>query len=349
VAANHTYRIGRRIGGLKHQSQICSVATLKAVIDIRDLTKERSSSGAFVRQASEFRDWVSADAGAGFPAEPGRYHLFVSLACPWAHRTIIVRLLKGLEHVIGMSIADPIRDDRGWALRAVPGATGDRSGSGFDFVSEAYVASRPRFEGRVTVPVLWDMQTKRIVNNESADIIVMLNEAWDEWAEHPELDLYPAQLRSEIDPLAQRLYERVNDGVYRSGFATSQDAYEDAVRPLFETLDELDLRLADQRFLMGGRPTLVDWRLFTTLVRFDAVYHGHFKCNLRRIIDYPNLSGYLRDLYATPGVAETVDMDQIKRHYYVTHRSINPTGIVPMGPVQDLSAPHGRARLSARA
>jgi glutathionyl-hydroquinone reductase len=319
------------------------------VIDISGLTTERSTGGAFVRPKSEFRDWVSSDAGAAFPAEPGRYHLFVSLACPWAHRTITVRLLKGLEHVIGMSIADPLRDDRGWALRAVPGATGDRSGNDFDYLSEAYAACRPGFEGRVTVPVLWDTQAKRIVNNESADIIVMLNAAWDEWAEHPELDLYPAPLRPEIDALAQRIYDRVNDGVYRSGFATSQEAYEDAVRPLFETLDELDLRLAGQRFLMGAEPTLVDWRLFTTLVRFDAVYHGHFKCNIRRIVDYPNLSAYLRDLYATPGVAETVDMDQIKRHYYVTHRSINPTGIVPVGPVQDLSAPHGRERMSARA
>ncbi len=242
-----------------------------------------------------------------------------------------------------MSITDPIRDERGWALRKVPGATGDLSGAGMSFVAEAYEATEPGYEARVTVPVLWDTQTGRIVNNESADIVVMLNDAFDEWAEHPELDLYPGALRPQIDELASRIYERVNNGVYRSGFATRQQAYEEAVRPLFETLDELEQRLERQRFLMGGHQTLVDWRLFTTLVRFDAVYHGHFKCNLRRIVDYPNMFEYLRDLYATDGVAETVDMDHIKRHYYMTHRSINPSAIVPVGPAQDLAAPHSRA------
>jgi putative glutathione S-transferase len=248
-----------------------------------------------------------------------------------------------------MSVTDPIRDERGWALRAVPGATGDLSGNGFEYIAEAYTASAPDYEGRVTVPVLWDTQAGRIVNNESADIIVMLNEAFDEWAEHPELDLYPAELRDEIDALNERIYETVNDGVYRTGFATTQGAYEQAVRPLFETLDELDRRLARRRFLFGDRQTLADWRLFTTLVRFDAVYHGHFKCNLRRIADYEHLSAYLRDLYQTPGVAETVDMDHIKRHYYVTHRGINPTAIVPLGPAQDLGAAHGREQLARAA
>ncbi len=304
--------------------------------DIGSWTSEMSSGGAFVRQRSQFRNWVGAGHEAQLPAAPGRYHLFVSLACPWAHRTIIVRALKGLQDVIGMSITDPLRDDRGWALHQVPGATGDLSGSGMSYLSEAYETTAPGFDGRVTVPVLWDTDTGRIVNNESADIIVMLNESWDEWAGHPELDLYPQSSREEIDELAARIYDRVNDGVYRAGFATSQEAYEQAVVPLFQTLDELDERLEAGRFLIGEQPTLVDWRLFTTLVRFDAVYHGHFKCNVRRLVDYANLSEYLSDLYATPGIAETVDMDHIKRHYYLTHRSINPSGIVPVGPVQDL-------------
>ncbi len=310
------------------------------VSDAGSWTGEMSGSGSFVRQRSGLRNWLGSPE---FPAAPGRYHLFVSLACPWAHRAIIVRHLKGLQRVIGMSITDPVRDGQGWALRKVPGATGDLSGAGLSFVAEAYEATEPGYEARVTVPVLWDIEAGRIVNNESADIIVMLNEAFDEWAEHPELDLYPAALRPEIDELAARIYERVNDGVYRSGFATSQAAYEEAVRPLFDTLDELEERLEAQRFLMGAQQTLADWRLFTTLVRFDAVYHGHFKCNLRRIVDYPNLYRYLRDLYATDGVAATVDMDHIKRHYYLTHRSINPSGIVPVGPAQDLAAPNGRA------
>jgi putative glutathione S-transferase len=304
-----------------------------------------SDTGAFVRQRSRFRDWVGPD--ERYPAAPGRYHLFVSLACPWAHRTMIIRALKGLEDAIPMSVVDPVRDEEGWALREVPGATGDRSGNGFRLLSEAYEASEPGFEGRVTVPVLWDLETGRIVNNESADLIVMLNEAWDRWARRPELDLYPLELREEIDALASRIYQRVNDGVYRSGFATRQAAYEEAVIPLFDTLDELDDRLAGRRFLFGGRQTLADWRLFTTLIRFDAVYYSHFKCNIRRITDYANLWPYLRDLYATDGVAATVDLDQIKRHYYVTHTSINPTGIVPVGPKLDFSAPQDRAQLSA--
>jgi glutathionyl-hydroquinone reductase len=306
---------------------------------------ERSADGRFVRQESCFRDWVTADGSSGYAADAGRYHLYVSLACPWAHRTIIVRKLKGLEGAIGMSVVDPIRDQQGWAFRQVPGATGD-SVNGFAYLSEAYLATDPSFDARVTVPVLWDSDTGRIVNNESADLIVMFNSAFNAVAERPELDLYPAALRAVIDDLNERVYNDVNNGVYRAGFAASQEAYEEAVYPLFETLDLLDARLADRRFLFGSEQTLADWRLYTTLVRFDAVYFGHFKTNLRRIVDYPHLSGYLRDLYQTPGIAQTTDFDHIKRHYYMTHRGLNPTGIVPAGPLQDLDAPHDRASLS---
>jgi putative glutathione S-transferase len=305
---------------------------------------ERSRDGRFNRQASRFRDTVTADGSSGFPAQAGRYHLYVSLACPWAHRTVIVRRLKGLETAIGMSIVDPIRDEQGWAFRPVAGATGDPV-NGWSLLSEAYTATDPAFAGRVTVPVLWDRQTGRIVNNESADILVMLNGEFDVLADHPDRDYYPRADRDEIDALQEIIYQTVNNGVYRAGFAQTQEAYEEAVGPLFETLDMLDRRLADRRFLFGSRQTLADWRLFPTLLRFDPVYVGHFKCNLRRIVDYPNLGPYLRDLHQTPGVAGTVDMDHIKRHYYATHRGINPTGIVPLGPVLDLAAPHGREAL----
>jgi putative glutathione S-transferase len=305
---------------------------------------ERGRDGRFDRQASRFRDWVTADGSSGFPAQAGRYHLYVSLACPWAHRTVILRRLKGLEEAIGMSIVDPIRDEQGWAFRPVRGATGDPV-NGWSFLSQAYAATDPAFAGRVTVPVLWDLEAGRIVNNESADILVMLNGEFDALADHPERDYYPRADRDEIDALQEIVYLTVNNGVYRAGFAQTQHAYEEAVRPLFETLDTLDRRLAGRRFLFGSRQTLADWRLFPTLLRFDPVYVGHFKCNLRRIVDYPHLGPYLRDLYQTPGVAETVDMDHIKRHYYATHRGINPTGIVPVGPVLDLDAPHGREAL----
>jgi glutathionyl-hydroquinone reductase len=305
---------------------------------------ERGDGGRFVRQTSRFREWVTADGSSGFPAEAGRYHLYVSLACPWAHRAVIVRRLKGLEEAIPMSVVDPIRDRAGWAFRPVPGATGDRL-HGWRHLSEAYTASDPGFEGRITVPVLWDTVRGRIVTNESADLIVMLDDAFDAVADHPEVDLHPEDLREEIAEINAFVYERVNDGVYRAGFASTQAAYEEAVLPLFEALDTLDDRLAARRYLTGDRHTLADWRLFTTLLRFDPVYHGHFKCNLRRIADYPNLAPYLRDLFQTPGVAGTVDMDHIKRHYYATHRGINPTGIVPVGPELDLSRPHGRDAL----
>jgi glutathionyl-hydroquinone reductase len=308
-------------------------------------TSTRSSGRGFVRQDARFREWVTADGSSGYVAEPGRYHLYVSLACPWAHRTLIVRALKGLQEAIAVSVVDPIRDERGWAFRDVPGATGD-SLHGWSYLSEAYAASAPGYDAHVSVPVLWDTRTECIVNNESADIIVMLSEAFDAFAAHPELDLYPAELRAEIDELNRVVYETVNNGVYRAGFAPTQEDYDAAVHPLFATLDRLDERLASRRYLVGGRPTLADWRLFTTLVRFDAVYVGHFKCNLRRIVDYPHLSAYLRDLYQTPGIAETVDMDHIKRHYYLTHGQLNPRAIVPAGPILDFDAPHGREALA---
>lgn len=306
---------------------------------------EQTGAGEFKRQGDMFRSWVTADGSSGFPAARGRYHLYVSWACPWAHRTIIMRKLKGLEDVVGMTVVDPVRDDRGWAFRDGPGHSTDPV-NGFAFLSEAYRATDPTYRARVTVPVLWDRETRRIVSNSDDDIMRMFNSAFDK-VTGSTADFYPADLRDEIDRLNAFIYERVNDGVYRAGFATTQRAYERAVRRLFEALDELDARLADRRYLLGDRIVETDWRLFVTLVRFDAVYHGHFKCNLRRIADYPNLSGYLRDLYQYDGVAETVNFDHIKRHYYMTHDDINPTGIVPIGPDQDLAVPHGRARLSA--
>ncbi|MFT7664914.1 MAG: putative glutathione S-transferase [Planctomycetota bacterium] len=301
-----------------------------------EFPKEASKSGEFRRQQSAFREWVSADGKSGFKAEPGRYHLYVSSACPWAHRVIIVRKLKQLEDVIGMTIVDPIRDERGWAFTDEADPL-----NGFQFLAEAYQQSDPAFDGRVTVPVLWDKQTKRILNNESSEILRMLNSEFDEWGDGS-IDLYPEHQRADIDELNDLIYENVNNGVYRSGFATTQSAYEAAIVPLFDVLEELEKRLADRRYLMGGTITEADWRLFTTLVRFDAVYHGHFKCNLKRIADFPNLWAYLRDLYQVPGVAETVNFDHINRHYYVTHRAINPTGVVPIGPELNFMEPHGR-------
>jgi glutathionyl-hydroquinone reductase len=298
--------------------------------------RESSPTGAFQRQASAFRDWVTTDGSSEFPAESGRYHLYVSSACPWAHRAIIARKIKGLEDVISMTIVDPIRDDRGWEFTDAADPQ-----EGFHLLSEAYIRNAPNFEGRVTVPVLWDKQTKQIVNNESSEILRMLNSAFDEFTSSA-IDLYPAHQHKEIDALNTRIYDDINNGVYRAGFATSQDAYESAITPMFELLEELELRLGENRFLLGSTPTESDWRLFTTLIRFDAVYFGHFKCNKKRIIDMPNMWGYLRDMYQQPGVAETVDMDHIKRHYYETHLTINPTGIVPVGPDLEFQTPHGR-------
>jgi glutathionyl-hydroquinone reductase len=307
---------------------------------------EQSEEGQFVRQQDAFRDWVTADGRSAFPAEPRRYHLYVSWACPWAHRTIIVRHLKRLEEVIGMTVVDPVRDERGWAFREGSGHTKDPV-NGFKFLSEAYMATNPSYEGRVTVPVLWDKQTGRIVNNSDDDLLRILNQEFNSFTKS-ELDLYPVQHRSAIDQLNELIYENVNNGVYRAGFATAQGAYEKAAYSLFETLDRLDRRLSDRRYLFGEFPLETDWRLFVTLIRFDAVYHGHFKCNIRRIADYQNLYAYLRDLYQINGIADTVNFDHIKRHYYFTHDDINPTRIVPVGPAQNLWAPHGRESLGDR-
>ena len=301
---------------------------------------EQAEDGTFQRQADAFRGWVTADGSSGYPAEPGRYHVYVSLACPWAHRTIIMRKLKNLESVIGMTVVDPIRDDQGWAFRDGSGHTTDPV-NGFQWLREAYTRTDPHFAGRVTVPVLWDRQTGKIVSNSDDDLMRMLNQAFNQLTDS-QVDFYPEPLRQEIDALNDEVYERINNGVYQAGFATSQTAYEQAVLRLFEALDDLEQRLARRRYLFGDWIVETDWRLFVTLIRFDAVYHGHFKCNLRRIVDYPNLFGYLKDLYQVPGVAETVNFDHIKRHYYMTHDDINPTRIVPLGPIQDFTTPHGR-------
>jgi putative glutathione S-transferase len=302
--------------------------------------KEQSAEGKFLRQPDAFRGWVTADGSSGFPAAAGRYHLYVSWACPWAHRTIIVRRLKHLESIVSMSAVDPIRDELGWAFRDGNGYSKDPVND-FRFLSQAYHRNDPSYSGRVTVPVLWDKVTGQIVSNSDDDILRMFNSEFAALSD-PTPDLYPQGRRSEIDELNEQIYESINDGVYRAGFATSQTAYEEAVRHLFDALDYLDRRLADRRYLFGPEPLETDWRLFVSLVRFDPVYHGHFKCNLRRIVDYPNLSGYLRDLYQFDGVAETVNFDHIKRHYYMTHDEINPTRIVPLGPIQRLDEPHGR-------
>lgn len=302
--------------------------------------KEKSEGGEFLRQEDQFRSWVEKGGSSKFPVASGRYHLYVSLACPWAHRTIIVRKLKKLENVIGMTVVDPIRDERGW------GFTDEKDPiNGFEYLGQAYDFSDSRYEARVTVPVLWDIKTSQIVSNCDDDIMRMLNSTFDDFTDS-NLDLYPVELRSEIDEINDLIYSNVNDGVYRSGFAKTQNAYEAAVHKLFKTLDLLESRLSEHRYLTGNRLTEADWRLFPTLIRFDAVYHGHFKCNLKRIIDYPNLYGYMCDLYHHNGIAETVDFDHIKRHYYMTHPEINPTKIVPVGPNFKFDAPHNRARLS---
>jgi glutathionyl-hydroquinone reductase len=308
---------------------------------------EQSAEGEFERQEDAFRAWVRADGSTQFPARSGRYHLYVSWACPWAHRTIIVRRLKGLEQVIGMTVVDPIRDERGWAFREGPGHSADPV-NGFQFLAEAYLATNPSYAGRVTVPVLWDKQTRTIVSNSDDDLMRMLNTEFNAFTKS-NLDLYPPEHRSEIDQLNDLIYENVNNGVYRAGFATTQRAYEKAAYSLFETLDYLEEVLSRRRYLFGNLPLETDWRLFVTLIRFDPVYHGHFKCNIRRIVDYPNLFGYLRDLYQLDGIAEIVNFDHIKRHYYFTHDDINPTRIVPVGPMQNLYAPHGREGLVSSA
>jgi putative glutathione S-transferase len=311
----------------------------------------KSTGGRFKRQQSAFRNWITADGGpgpggdSGFRAEAGRYHLYVSYACPWAHRTLIFRKLKGLEDMIDVSVVHPLMGDNGWTFDTdFNGATGDRL-SGKKYLYEIYLKAKPDYTGRATVPTLWDKERNTIVSNESAEIIRMLNSAFDGIGAKPG-DYYPEDLRSEIDAVNRRVYRDINNGVYKCGFATTQDAYEEAFDALFDALDWVEERLGRQAWLAGDRVTEADWRLFTTLLRFDPVYVGHFKCNKRRIADYPNLSNYLRALYQTPGVAETVRMDHIKFHYYVSHKSINPTGIVPKGPELNLDAPHNRDQLA---
>ncbi|NGP52605.1 glutathione S-transferase family protein [Thioalkalivibrio sp. XN8] len=308
-----------------------------------------STGGKFVRSEAVFRNWVTADGragpsgGDGFKAEPGRYHLYVSLACPWAHRTLIFRALKNLQDAISVSVVHPDMLEHGWEFRACEAGdftVGDPL-FGSDYLHQVYTRAKPDYTGRVTVPVLWDRERNTIVSNESADIIRMLNSAFDAWTSAA-ADYYPAGLRKEIDAVNEHVYANVNNGVYRCGFATTQAAYEEAFGALFEALDWLDGLLAERRFLAGDRLTEADWRLFTTLVRFDPVYVGHFKANLRRIRDYPRLSHYTRQLYQVPGVAPTVHLGHIKRHYYYSHRMINPTGVVPLGPELDLDAPHDR-------
>jgi putative glutathione S-transferase len=305
------------------------------------LGRESADDGSFRRQESRFRRWVSAQDGSPFPPDPGRYHLYVSRACPWAHRTIIARALMGLEDAIGISFVDPIRDERGWAFTGGEYVDGV---NGFSFLSEAYAATDPGYDARVTVPVLWDRASGVIVSNESADILRMLGTVFAPLADHP-VDLYPEALRSEIDALSDRIYDNVNNAVYKAGFATRQQVYEREVDALFTMLDELDERVAGQRFLVGAAPVETDWRLFTTLVRFDAVYQIHFKCSLRKLIEYEHLWPYARDLYQWPGVADTVDFDEIRRHYYLTHPMINPSGLVAVRPAASFESPHKREAL----
>ncbi|UUQ64222.1 glutathione S-transferase family protein [Pseudomonas fuscovaginae UPB0736] len=313
---------------------------------------ESSKDGAFQREQAQRRNWVTATGEAGpsgeggFVAEAGRYHLYVSLACPWAHRTLILRKLKGLESLIDVSVVSWLMLENGWTFDKTHGSTGDHL-DGLEFMHQRYTADTADYTGRVTVPVLWDKKLKRIVSNESAEIIRMFNSAFNELTGN-HLDFYPEALRTVVDEWNERIYPAVNNGVYRAGFATSQSAYETAFDGLFAELDHLEQHLSQQRYLAGEYLTEADVRLFTTMIRFDAVYHGHFKCNLRRIADYPNLSNWLREMYQWPGVAETVDFAHIKGHYYASHRTINPTGIVPKGPEQDFTVSHDRERLAGR-
>lgn len=312
----------------------------------------KTSDGEFIREDAQFRHWISADGRAGstgedgFAAEANRYHLYVSLACPWAHRTLIFRVLKGLEKFISISVVHPHMLNQGWSFQTdFDSASGDIL-YGSDYLHQIYTRQNPDYSGRVTVPVLWDKQRQRIVNNESADIIRMFNSAFNHLTGNRD-DYYPEDYRKDIDHINQQVYQRVNNGVYRAGFATTQTAYEQAFEHLFKTLDELDQRLRHQRYLVGNILTEADWRLFTTLIRFDAVYVGHFKCNRNRIADYENLSAYLRDLYQHPGIKNTVNLVHIKQHYYYSHHMINPTRIVPIGPALNLDEPHFRETLSS--
>ncbi|MGE6329020.1 glutathione S-transferase family protein [Psychrobacter pacificensis] len=307
------------------------------------------NGGRFEREDAGFRNWITADGSAGptgvggFKAEPDRYHLYVSLACPWAHRTLIYRKLKGLEQIIPISVVNPYMGENGWTFAEGEGVIPDPLIHA-DYAYELYIKAKPNYTGRVTVPILWDKKTNTIVSNESSEIIRMFNSAFDEVGALAG-DFSPASLLPEIDDINAFVYTTINNGVYKAGFSTTQEAYEEAVIELFAALDTLEARLADKRYLTGSTITEADWRLFTTLVRFDAVYVGHFKCNLRRIIDYPNLWGYLRDLYQVPGIAETVNMEHIKQHYYTSHANINPTRIIPIGPAIDFTTAHHRDQL----
>ena len=316
------------------------------------LPSEQTDAGEFQRQEDAFREWISNDGSTSYPAAAGRYHLYVSLACPWASRTIIFRKLKGLEDAVGMTIVDPIRDEKGWALRNPsnkwpPDESFEPTDpiNGFHYLSEAYAATDPSFDGRVTVPVLWDKQTKKIVNNCEDDICPMFNNVFNDFAKNKEVDLFPKDIEAEHSKLCDFLYDNINNGVYKAGFATHQRPYEISCQKLFDALDEMEKRLSKSRYLFGRRIVEADWRFFCTLIRFDVVYHGHFKCNLWLIIDYPNLQGYLLDLYQQPRISETVSVDHIKRHYYMTHEEINPTRIVPLGPIVDLTRPHHREKI----
>lgn len=308
-----------------------------------------ASGGRFEREDAGFRNWVTVDGSAGptgvggFKAEANRYHLYVSLACPWAHRTTIYRKLKGLEDMISLSVVHPFMGDKGWTFAEGAGVIADPIVNA-SYLYEVYVAAKPDYTGRVTVPILWDKKTNTIVSNESSEIIRMLNSAFYEVGATA-VNFLPAELLAEIDAVNEFVYSAINNGVYKAGFATTEAAYKEAVVVLFDALDTLEARLADQRYLLGDTITEADWRLFTTLVRFDVVYVGHFKCNIRRIVDYPNLWGYLRDLYQVSGIDETVSIEHIKAHYYTSHANINPTRIIPVGPLLDFNAAHDRAHL----
>jgi len=306
----------------------------------------KSNDGRFVRAGAQFRDRVTADGSSGFKAESGRYHLYVSYACPWAHRTLIYRRLKGLEDHVSVSVVNPLMLDQGWSFDPADGVVSDPI-SNVRYLREVYTAAKPDYSGRVTVPVLWDKATGAIVNNESSEIIRFFDREFDDaGASGPHF--CPPELEADIDAVNEFVYSAINNGVYKCGFATTQEAYEEAVKTLFAALDQIDLRLSGSRYLVGETLTEADWRLFTTLLRFDPVYVGHFKCNIRRLVDYPNLWAYTRELYQVPGVAETVNMDHVKEHYYRSHSSINPSGVVPAGPEIDFTEPHGRESIGAR-
>lgn len=297
--------------------------------------------GRFVRPTTTFRSWIRADGSTEFAPEAGRYHLYVSYACPWAHRTLILRKRKGLEDAIGVSVVDPYMGEEGWFFSDAPGAIPDTV-NGTRLVRELYVKADPKYTGRITVPILWDKKLNTVVNNESREIIKMLDLECNSIAQHPEVTYYQADLADEIEAALDAIYNPINNGVYRSGFATTQAAYEEAVTELFHALDQWEGVLSKQRYLCGDRMTQADWCLFTTLYRFDAVYYVHFKTNLKRIVDYPNLWNYVKELYQVPGVAETCHMDHIKQHYYTSHESVNPTRLVPVGPMLDFNESHNR-------